>query len=117
MFQQFAICLLIFGTNSNLSLADKEENGNPSLNGKVMSIRILRHDWLPWYTNKDGKLLRMFNRGSQINRVMKRDGQLSRHYQRDGNFKIFEQILKGLSMSISRFSEQKRAAHPTMFMV
>ena len=93
MFRHFAIYLLIFCLNSELSLADNEEYENSSLNGKAMSIRILRHDrlsWyvkkdrLSWYVKKDEKLLRMVERGRQINRIMKRDGQLSRNYQRDG---------------------------------
>ena len=118
MFRHFAIYLLIFCLNSDLSLADNEEYENSSLNGKAMSIRILRHDRLSWYAKKDEKLLRMVERGRQINRIMKRDGQLSRNYQRDGQlyrnyqrdgqlsrsyqrdgqFKISERIPKSQSM-------------------
>ena len=80
-----------------MSFAEKEENENSSMTGKKMTIRILRHDRLPWYAMQDGKLHRMFNRGGQINRIMKKDRQLSRNYQSDGQFKTFEQILKSLS--------------------
>jgi hypothetical protein len=118
MFQNFVIYLLIFCPNSDLSFADKEDYENSSLNGKEMSIMILRHDRLPWYAKKDGNLLRMFNRGCQISRIMKkdgqlfriyqRDGQLSRNYRMDGQFKISEQIPKSQSMCQSKVLEQKR---------
>jgi hypothetical protein len=115
------------------SLAQKEEHETSSLRGSKMSIRILRHERLPWYTKKDGKLIRMSNRGSQINRIMKRNGmpsinyqrggQLTRKYQRDRQLSRKyltdgEQFkIKNLKKIICYGSGQTNTAHPTTFMV
>ena len=62
---------------------------NSSLTRSTIGLRILKplgpNRTILWYTEKDGDLMKMSNRGGHLKRIVKRDSQLFRIFKRDGD--------------------------------